>query len=123
MKADHDDCVIIPHSNAIKPTLDEHHKFARVLYSVANLNLGTEECTMATMIRFTKMRNGFLSEAQLLMYLVPGEAPPKRSTRHKSHILKVMFLATLARPRYNRAGDCNFDGTIGIWTFVESVAA
>jgi hypothetical protein len=43
MKADRDDCVIAPHSNALKPILDEHHKFARVLYAIANLSLGTEE--------------------------------------------------------------------------------
>jgi hypothetical protein len=66
MKADHDDCVIIPHSNAIKPTLDEHHKFTRVLYSVTNLNLGTEEFTMATMIRFSKMRNGFFERGSVV---------------------------------------------------------
>jgi hypothetical protein len=43
MKADRDGCVIVSHSNAIKPTLDEYHKFARALYSTANLNLSTEE--------------------------------------------------------------------------------
>jgi hypothetical protein len=43
MKADQDDCVIVPHSNALKPILDNHHKFARVLYAIVNLNLGTEE--------------------------------------------------------------------------------
>jgi hypothetical protein len=52
---------------------------------------------------------------------VPGEAPPKRRTRHKSHILKVMFLAAIARPRYDGAGNCVFDGKIGMWPFVERV--
>ena len=40
-----------------------------------------------------------LIDLDLFTYLVPGEAPPKRRTRHKSHILKVMFLAGIARPR------------------------
>jgi hypothetical protein len=42
MKEDQDGCVICPHWNAIKPALDDHHKFARVLYAVANMNLDHE---------------------------------------------------------------------------------
>ena len=42
MKNDKSDAVIIPHTNAIRPTLDEHHKFARVPYAIENLNLDTE---------------------------------------------------------------------------------
>jgi hypothetical protein len=45
----------------------------------------------------------FLTELDLSMYLVPGKAPSKRTTRHKSHILKVEFLAAIVRPRYNGA--------------------
>jgi hypothetical protein len=65
----------------------------------------------------------FFTEAQLHLYLVPGETGPERSVRHKSHILKVMFLAAIARPRYNNAGECTFDGKIEIWPFVERVPA
>ena len=57
------------------------------------------------------------------MYLVPGEEPPTRSTRHKSHIIKVMFLCAIARPRFNQAGVCTFDGKIGLWPFTETVVA
>jgi hypothetical protein len=38
VKDDPDDCVIQPHSNAIKPTLNDHHKFARE----TNMNLDNE---------------------------------------------------------------------------------
>jgi hypothetical protein len=55
--------------------------------------------------------------------MVPGEPLPERLAGHKSHILKVMFLATIARPIYNETGKCTFDGKIGIWPFVERVAA
>jgi hypothetical protein len=34
-------------------------------------------------------------EAQLHLCLAPGEAEPERSVPHKSHIIKVMFLAAL----------------------------
>jgi len=47
----------------------------------------------------------------------------QRKTRHKSHIVKVMFLAAVARPQFNNQGDCVFDGKIGLWPFVEKVPA
>jgi len=47
----------------------------------------------------------------------------QRKTRHKGHIIKVMFLAAVARPRFNEAGECVFDGKIGLWPFTKEVAA
>ena len=34
-----------------------------------------------------------------------------------------MFLCAVARPRYNPAGQCTFNGQIGMWPFVEQGAA
>ncbi len=99
MKDDPHDRVIFPHLNAIKPTLDEHHKFARVLYAIAHMNLDTEKYHDYYDSVHIDEKWVFFTEADLLIYLVPGEAPPNRSTRHKSHILKVMFLAAIARHR------------------------
>jgi hypothetical protein len=65
----------------------------------------------------------FISEVDQITYLVPGEKPPLRTCKHKKHIMKVMFLAATARPRYNDAGECMFDGKIDIWPFVEQVPA
>jgi hypothetical protein len=110
MKDDPDDCVIFLHSNStIKPTLDEHHRFAKVLFASANMNLEILKgiTTIMIMLAHVDEKWLFLMEAELSMYTMPGEAPPNRSTQHKSHIWKVMFLATVARPRYNGAGDCN----------------
>jgi hypothetical protein len=59
----------------------------------------------------------------LSTYLVPEEAPAKRTNGHKVYILKVMFLAAIARPRYDGAGNCTFDGKIGMWPFVERAVA
>jgi hypothetical protein len=45
-----------------------------------------------------------------------NEAPPHTKTvQHKSHIMKVMFLCALARPRYNNTTRQWFDGLIGIY--------
>jgi hypothetical protein len=97
MKDELDDCVIIPHSNATKPTLNDHHKFERFLYAIDIMNLVTEkyhanyDCSVHVDEKWS-----FLMEAELSMYIVPGDAPPIKSTQHKSHILKVIFLATIA---------------------------
>ena len=56
----------------------------------------------------------FISEKELLMYLTEGEEPPDRFCKHKSHILKVMFLCAVARPRFDEEGNEIFDGKIGI---------
>ena len=53
------------------------------------------------------------------MYCVPGEVVPERYCQNKDHLIKVMFLCAIARPRYNDAGTCIFDGKIGMWPFVE----
>ena len=122
LKQDKTDSVILSHSNALKPHLQDHHKFARVLYAVANLDLDTEEYSSYFNSIHIDEKWFFLTEEQLHMYLVPGETPPSRRVGHKSHILKVMFLVAVARPRF--VGDeCTFDGKIGAWPFVEQVVA
>jgi len=49
------------------------------------------------------------------LYTTPNEENPERQTKHKSHIMKVMFLAAAARPRFNAEGNCTFEGKLGIW--------
>jgi hypothetical protein len=43
MKDDPDDSVIFPQLNTIKRALDDHPRFATVLYAIANMNLDTEK--------------------------------------------------------------------------------
>jgi hypothetical protein len=123
MKVDKNDSVIVPHSNAIKPAPNEPHKFARVLCALSNLNLDAEEHHDFYDLVHVDEKWLFLTEVQLRVCLAPGETPPTRSTRHKSHMTKVMFLCTVARPRCNAAGACTFDGKTGPWPFVETAVA
>ena len=48
---------------------------------------------------------------------------PTRRVQNKEHMIKVMFLAAVARPRYDPEGECTFDGKIGMFPFIERVAA
>ncbi|XP_026458589.1 uncharacterized protein LOC113359119 [Papaver somniferum] len=50
-------------------------------------------------------------------YLLPEEDEPLRSCKSKRFITKVMFLAVVARPRYDSANNEEFSGKIGIFPF------
>ena len=69
----------------------------------------------------------FLSKETLRYYITEREKDEnevvKRKCRHKNHIEKVMFLAAVARPRFDDDGNCTFDGKIGLWPFVHQVPA
>ena len=62
----------------------------------------------------------FISETTLQVYCVPGEVVPERCAQNKHHLIKVMFLCTIARPQYNDAGTCIFDRKIRMWPCVET---
>ena len=47
--------------------------------------------------------------------IAADEAEPYRHVQHKSFLTKIMFLCTVARPRYNTNKNAWFDGKIGIW--------
>ena len=48
-------------------------------------------------------------------YLVPGEIETLRTCKSKKFITKIMFLAAVARPRYDDFGNEVFSGKIGIF--------
>ena len=50
-------------------------------------------------------------------------ASPHREGKSKRFSQKVMFLAAVARPRYDEDGDLIFDGKLGIWPFVQLIPA
>ncbi|KAM0925532.1 hypothetical protein ACQ4PT_004175 [Festuca glaucescens] len=57
------------------------------------------------------------------VYLSKREEAPKRATKNKNYIEKIMFVSVIARPRYDAEGNCTFDGKIGVWAYVEWVQA
>ncbi|XP_026386574.1 uncharacterized protein LOC113281887 [Papaver somniferum] len=56
-------------------------------------------------------------------YLHPEETEPYRTCQSKRYIKKVMFLAAIARPRFDEFGNEVFNGKIGIFPFVTKEAA
>ena len=64
-----------------------------------------------------------MTEVATSYILVPGETPPHRTCKHKSHIEKVMCLTAVVRPRQNPMNEEWWDGKIGTWFFVEQIPA
>jgi hypothetical protein len=54
-------------------------------------------------------------------YMHPEEEDPHRTVHNKNRIGKIMFLSAVGRPIYDDAGNCIFDGKLGVWPFVRKV--
>ncbi|KAF0705717.1 hypothetical protein AaE_014395 [Aphanomyces astaci] len=110
------------HSNAIKPLLTDANKYGRMKHAVEFVGSTLE---LNDMLQFVHLDEKwfYITKVSRKYYLVPGEKEPKRECKSKQYITKVMFLCAVARPRYNHATDSWWDGKIGIWPFVEPVAA
>ncbi|RQM30082.1 hypothetical protein B5M09_013750, partial [Aphanomyces astaci] len=65
----------------------------------------------------------FITKVKRRFYLYDDEEMTERATKSKKFITKVMFLAAVARPRYDPHKKQMFDCKIVIWPFVEEEAA
>ena len=65
----------------------------------------------------------YLTNKTQRAYLAHKEKIPYRASKSSKFIPKAMFLGAVARPRWNRYGQCTFDGKIGIFPFINRVAA
>ncbi|GJS03048.1 hypothetical protein Tco_0319556 [Tanacetum coccineum] len=59
----------------------------------------------------------YMSKPTKRYYLLPDEEEPLRTCKSKKFITKVMFLVTVARPRFDTSGHEIFSGKIGIFPF------
>jgi hypothetical protein len=117
------DPVIRPHNSILKPLLSEEHEFQRVCYAVKYFSANDNHYDDFFQCVHVDEKWFFLTEKQQKYYLAPNEQNPYRRARSKDHITKVMFLAAIARPRYDDDGTCIFDGKIGMWPIVERTPA
>lgn len=114
--------LIVPHTNSLMPLITEEHKVARVFYALSKLD--PVEGHYSSFFQDVHVDEKWfeVTPNRMRVYVTPGEVfkkqLPTRKVVHKSHVQKVMFLAATARPRYDRNGNCTFDGKIGIWPFV-----
>ena len=65
----------------------------------------------------------YITRVNTSYIIVDGKIPAVRKLKHKSHIIKVMCLTAMARPRQNVVTKEWWDGKIGTWFFVEKIPA
>ncbi|XP_050220689.1 uncharacterized protein LOC126671037 [Mercurialis annua] len=110
------------HSNAIKPFLKEENKKSRLQFCISML----EEDSIPHDPIFKGMYNivhidekwFYMTKKKENYYLLPNEDEPLRTCKSKNFIGKVMFLAAIARPRFDAEGNELFSGKIGVFPFV-----
>jgi len=113
------------HSSTLKPLLTEQNKRGRLQWCLAML----DQRTLPHEPKFSAMQNIIHMDEKWFnttskyakYYMLPGEDNPHRIVQNKNRIGKVMVLSTLGRPLYDGAGNCIFDGKIGLWPFVRKV--
>jgi len=114
-------------SNTVMPYLTEENKVERYLWALNRIRARENG-------RLYEFHHAYdeihvdekwfnISQINRRIYLAPDEKGPERRCKSKRYIMKIMFLAATARPRFDRDGTCIFDGLIGIWPLVEEVVA
>ena len=104
------------HSNSFKSILTEENKLARLL--MANHFHDPQDPSKYQDLRdciHLDEKWFFLTQEKERYLLVSDEKNPKHCVKHKSHITKVMFLCTVARPHFNLSANLWWDGKLGIW--------
>ncbi len=110
-------------SNKLKPILIEQNKIDRVRWLLYMFCPETLEFSSMRDYIVVDKKWFYMSETTRTFYLGNDEPEPEHSGKSSRCTPKVMFLAAIARPLYDKQGYCVFDGNIGFWSFVEMVAA
>jgi hypothetical protein len=88
-----------PHTSLLRPTLTPAKCDARYEFCLNHLGDDGMYKSMKNIVHVDE-KWFYLTSVNAKYYLAHDERPPHRSTRHKSHIDKVMFLAAIAQPQH-----------------------
>lgn len=110
------------HTKSIKPYLKEANLTSRLQFCISMLDKNSlpHEPKFVDMYNMVHIDEKwfYMTKKTEKYYLLPIEEEPHRTCQSKNYIGKVMFLAAMARPRFDEEGNDLFDGKIGIFPFV-----
>ena len=106
------------HTNSIKPTLTEENKMKRAEFCQAHVNAQTRLFDDMEDVIHVDEKWFYITQTARKFYLLNDEPDPYRTTKSKRFVTKVMFLAAVARPRWDRCRNSYFSGKLGVWPFV-----
>eukprot|EP00977_Amphora_coffeiformis_P010639 scaffold2509_cov169-Amphora_coffeaeformis.AAC.7 len=123
-----DEKILHHHSSPLKPMLSEHDKVMRFMYACERVVVSGNSYMFDPSFDEIHIDEKwfYITEQNMRVYMTPNEIEKKslqRETKHKSHLIKVMFIAAVARPRFDEEGNCMFDGKIGLWPVTEQYVA
>lgn len=105
------------HSSSLKPLLSDENKRKRVDFARSFVHKNGIFDPMYNYVHIDE-KWFYITRQQQRFYLLPEEDTPYRACQSKRFITKVMFMAAVARPRYDPHRKTTFNGKIGIWPFV-----
>ncbi|XP_057532935.1 uncharacterized protein LOC130810827 [Amaranthus tricolor] len=115
------------HSNPLHPALTDANKIRRVEWILSLIQEDTiqRHPIYKVIYDFIHIDEKWfhLTKKTQRVYLSHKEKIPYRAAKSSKFIPKAMFLGVVARPRWNRYGQCIFYGKIGIFPFINRVAA
>ena len=108
------------HSNVIKPLLSDKNRGDHVEWWLSHIALGIQPTNFDDMMNVVHIDEKwfYLTKVKRMFYLAPDEEPLVRPCQSKRFIPKVMFMAGVARPRFDTYNNQWFDGKIGAFPFV-----
>lgn len=104
-------------SSAVKPFLTEHNKRQRLDFCISKVQPNGHFHDFYDAVHIDE-KWFYLTQTTRSYYLLPDEETPHRTCKSKRFVTKVMFMAAVARPRFDRTRNQWFDGKLGIWPFV-----
>ncbi|XP_074292443.1 uncharacterized protein LOC141619316 [Silene latifolia] len=101
--------------------LTDENKYKRMYFGLSKLRYDR----ISNSLRFKEMsceihmdeKWFYITQDQAKFFLLSEELNPYRACKSKSLTTKVMFMAAISRPMYDRNGTLVFDGKIGIFPF------
>lgn len=104
-------------SSTIKPLLTDQNKLARLKFCLSKVRPDGRFEDLYDYVHIDE-KWFYLTQAKRSYYIMLDEEEPHRACKSKRFITKVMFMAAIARPRYDPHRKQFFDGKIGIWPFI-----
>ena len=104
-----------PNTRFLKPKLTVEGKIARLLWAqrwTVSTDQETRKFSAMTNVVHVDEKWFYLCRDKQRYYVTDEEPIPTRRVRHKSHIVKVMFLGAVARPRHDTYANNAFNGKI-----------
>jgi len=116
---------IVKYRSYVKPVLTPENRLERIRFSLSQIDDSIPTLPFKNMYNIVHVDEKWFNLCKIknTFYLAPEEELPHRTVKSKRFIPKIMFLAAVARPRYDYHTKTFWDGKIGIWAITHQVAA